>query len=104
MTRGRAAKTAINAAVLVKFLDAHSEYRVDGNPRRRRHYINGVCLDQNIDARMIRRWRTRTQGITPASAQRMLARVGLDLQDFARWSFLNDEEYLLRGTVEQLRR
>lgn len=100
MTRGRAARVAVDAKVLVAFLDAHSEYRIDGNPRRRRHYINDVCLDQDNSARIIRRWRTKITGVTPQAADRLLKQCNLSLQDLATWAFLQGREYLLRGAIK----
>ncbi|MGZ6854890.1 MAG: hypothetical protein ACXVGC_12650 [Mycobacteriaceae bacterium] len=100
MTRGRAARVAVDAKVLVAFIDAHSEYRVDGNPRRRRHYINGVCLDQDNSARIIRRWRTKIEGVTPQAADRLLEQVNLSLNDLASWAQDEGRQYLLRGAIK----
>lgn len=100
MSRGRAAKVAIDAVVLVDFLDYHAEYRVDGNPRRKRKYINGVCLDQDGGSRIIRRWRSSIQGVTPQAADRLLEQVGLDLNALVDWSAQNGREYLLRGRID----
>lgn len=76
--RGRAARFAYSAADLVALLDSHTTYELGGTPRRKRRLINGVALDQDTDARIIRRWRSgQIEGVTKAAAERMLGKVGL---------------------------
>jgi hypothetical protein len=99
MTRGRAARVAIDAKVLVAFIDSHTEYRTDGNPRRRRRHINGVCLEQDNGARIIRRWRSQIEGVTPQAADRLLEQCKLSLNDLASWATEQGREYVLRGAI-----
>ena len=100
MTRGRAARQAVDAKVLVDFLDAHSVYRTDGNPCRRRRYVNGVCLDQDNSARIIRRWRNKIEGVTPQAAARLLKQVNLSLDDLASWANNEGRQHVLRGAIK----
>lgn len=79
----------IDAKRLTAFLDSRTEYRSEGNPRRRRRYVNGVVIDQDTDARIIRRWRSTITNVTPPAAERLLARVGLTPDDFHRWTTVN---------------
>lgn len=98
MTLGRAAKAALDPKLLVEFIDLHTEHRTDGNPRRRRRYLNGVCLDQDTDARVIRRWRTKTEGVTPAAAERLLAKANLTLLALELWAEIHrNRNAYLRG-------
>jgi hypothetical protein len=81
MTLGRAAKVALDAKLLVEFIDLHTTYRTDGNPKRKRRYLNGTFVS-DIDARIIRRWRNTAEGVTPAAAKRVLTKYGLTLYAF----------------------
>lgn len=104
MTRGRAARVAVDAKVLVDFIDAHTEYRSDGNPVRYRRYINGVCLHQDNSARVIRRWRSKIEGVTPQAADRLLEQCNLSLNDLATWANEQGREHVLRGVITKGRK
>lgn len=76
--RGPAARFAYSAADLVALLDQHTTYELGGYPSRKRRLINGVVIDQDTDARVIRRWRSgRIEGVTKAAAERLLGKVNL---------------------------
>lgn len=100
MTRGRAARIALDAKVLVDFIDAHTVYRTDGNPTRRRRYVNGVCLHQDNAARIIRRWRSKIEGVTPQAADRLLEQCNLSLNDLASWAQEQGRQHVLRGAIK----
>lgn len=100
MTRGRAARVAVDSKVLVDFIDHHTTYRTDGNPRRKRRFINGVCLHQDNGARIIRRWRSKIEGVTPQAADRLLEQCNLTLDDLSSWAQSQGREYLLRGAIK----
>lgn len=96
MTLGRAARVALDAKLLVEFIDLHTTYRTDGNPKRKRRYLNGAFVS-DIDARVIRRWRNTAEGVTPAAAERLLAKCGLTLDLFFNHAYLVNRPAYLRG-------
>jgi hypothetical protein len=102
MTRGRrsqASRWRSTRRCWSTFIDSHTDYRTDGNPRRRRRHINGVCLEQDNGARIIRRWRSQIEGVTPQAADRLLAQCKLSLNDLASWATEQGRELVLRGAI-----
>jgi hypothetical protein len=97
MTLGRAAKVALDAKLLVEFIDLHTTYRTDGNPKRKRRYLNGTFVNE-VDARIIRRWRNTAEGVTPAAADRLLSKANLRVTSFVMWTQAkNTRPAYLRG-------
>ncbi len=78
MGRRGGPRTTVAPWHLVALLDAHSDYRTGGHPRRRRLCINGIAVT-DTDARMIRRWRAgKIQGVTAKTANALLSRYNLE--------------------------
>lgn len=72
----------IDPASLVAFLDARSTYHTSGYPVRRRKRINGQPVD-DVDARMIRRWRKGDiKRVQEASVRALLRRFEIDPGEF----------------------
>jgi hypothetical protein len=97
--RGCTAKLAIDAKQLVAFIDFHSEYRLLGDPKRRRATVNGVPWNSDTDARTIRRWRHKTDTVTKGAAERMLARFNLTLDEFTYWCSVRNIKPTIRGDI-----
>lgn len=97
MTRGPAAKRAIDPASFVDFLDTQAGYVKGGHPVRNRRCINGVPVTES-DLRVIRRWRTGVNdGITIRTAGKLLTRYSLTLGNFQAWAFVNNRKTTIRG-------
>lgn len=97
MRKGPASRFAYDPAVLVAYLDAHSEYKEGGHPNRRRHYIHRVPVAAS-DARIIRRWRNgQTEGVTRGAAVAMLGRHRLSLTTFETWAAAQGRTAVNRG-------
>lgn len=96
---GRAAKFAFDPAVVVAFLDHHTVVKCDGVPRRTRRYINGREVRKDNEARIIRRWRNRAQGVTLAGAARMLLLFDLSVPLLVTWAEFHGMKLILRGTL-----
>jgi len=87
VTGGRGNRFAYDARTFVAFLDSETEYILDGVPARLRRSINFTPIDQDTDARSIRRWRSgRVAGVTKPAAERLLMKVGLTLGDYTAWA------------------
>lgn len=99
MPRGPGSKVALDPAVLVAFVESLSWYVVDGIPRRRRLLINNrrVC---DLDARIIRRWRSGTiASVTVDAASKLLANHDLTLQDLKAYAAVSHQKHVLRGQL-----
>lgn len=97
--RGRAARFAFDPKVFVAFLDASTSYETSGLPRRRRRFINGAPIDNDVHGRMIRRWRTGTEGITEQSARNFLDHFNMTIDQLFNWARLAGLEPVLRGRL-----
>lgn len=95
---GRTANLAIDGPLLVSYIDFHSEYRLDGHPRRKRKLVNGRAQSSETDARMIRRWRTGGTVSRP-TAEQLLGRYGLAIEDFAYWCEVRSIQPTVRGEL-----
>lgn len=101
MRTGRTAKAAIDPKVLVAFIDECTTYLVDGIPSRKTRRLNGRRVSQDIDARMIRRWRSgRFDGVTVPAARSLLERYGLPIRELQDFATDNGHELMLRGAID----
>lgn len=87
---GPTSRFAYDPTVVVRYLDDNSEYILSGEPTRRRRCINGIPVDPDTDARVIRRWRSgQIEGVTRKAADRLLTKFGLSAHDLELWSYEN---------------
>ena len=99
--RGAAARAAIDPAVLTAFLDERTTYIVDGVPARRTRRLNGRRLNVDIDARIMRRWRSgRHKSVTVRAAENLLTRYGLEMSELQQFAHTNGHELMLRGSID----
>lgn len=99
MTRGCTARVALPAATLTDFIEAKTEYRDFGHPRRNRRFINGFPMLSTTDSRTIRRWRATGGTVTKHSASRLLEHYYLDLGQFSYWCEVRKTPSTIRGTL-----
>jgi hypothetical protein len=94
---GPAARRALSPPVVVAFIDANTKY-VQLRSRRRR-LVNGREITPD-HARMVRRWRSgEAEGVTFSTAERLLARYGLTLEDLSAWARGSGQRAVLRSAV-----
>ena len=96
---GCTARVALDPALLLRFIDSKTEFRVEGHPARRRKFVNGFPLASTTDSRTLRRWRSRGGTVSVQSARRLLAHYRLDLDQFKYWCEARDIEPTVRGTL-----
>ena len=95
---GQAARFAYDPKVLLGYLDVHTEHRQTNNQHwhhaaladkvtaRTQKYINGYPVDDAIQGRIMRRWRSEVTGVTLGAADRMLMCYDLTLDQFEDWA------------------
>lgn len=95
--KGCTAKTALDPAVVLAFLDRFTTSKMTGVPARRRKSVNGVALGQGSNARIIRRWRSdRFASVTEKAVARLLGDFNLTLGDLELWSLANNRQPYIR--------
>lgn len=94
---GPAARRALDPAVVVAFLEAHTERVTGGHPRRTRRLVNGRVMTIN-HSRVVRRWKaTPPDGVTLSGVSSLLRAHRLTLNDLVVWATANDRDAVLRG-------
>jgi hypothetical protein len=102
MSRGRAARVAIDPETFLAYLDERTSTITAGSPRRTRRILNGHTIDQANDGRMLRRWRSGTiEGITQPAVERFLARYDLTFNDFTLWAATGGLRTFIRNSNQQ---
>jgi hypothetical protein len=97
VTTGCTARVALDPRVVVDFLDNHTTYTTSGAPARRRHFINGYPVGQGNVVRAIRRWRAGDHATASyRSVERVLAAVGLSIDDLDVWASAMRAEAFIR--------
>lgn len=98
--RGSTAKAAVDPVTLVAFLDERTTYVVDGIPPRKTRRLNGKRVSQDLDARIIRRWRSgRFEGVTVPAAKALLSRYDLPIKELQDFATNNNRRLMLRGEL-----
>lgn len=87
MRLGCTARAAMDPAVLLAFVEHHTEYRHGGHPRRTRRMVNGFFVGQGDPARTLRRLRSaRFATVSVSGAARLLESFNLTIDDLDRWA------------------